>query len=497
MPPSHSDEHAETSQRPSPKAALNAGSIPGHSPGAEPAGQPTWGEAWGAWLRIAALSFGGPAGQISVMHRILVDEKHWFSERQFQQALSFCLLLPGPEAHQLVTYTGWLLRGWRGGLCAGCVFILPGALALLGLSWLYVNEQTAPSLMSALYGIRAATVALVAGAVVRLSRRTLHTRLSVTWALLALLLLASGQVPFPAILALAAAGGALAAWRAGPSGDPSPAATGSTEAARQSAGAAHPEAITPPSLVDLTVVAKPPSTGPSRSRPRLTTTFQTALLWLVIWWLPVVLCAWWLGHTSVVVAEGLFFSKVAVCTLGGAYAILPYVARQAVERHGWLTAGEMVDGLGMAESTPGPLVIVLQFVGFLAAWKNPGGLPPIIAALAGALISTWVTFAPSFLFVFTAGPWFQRLAQERWLAGALAGTSAATVGVLLHLLIWLAIAVWLVPATSGSEAMGLGRSLDGLAFGISLAAGIALLRYRIGLGWVLGAAAAVGLLLRS
>jgi chromate transporter len=228
----------------------------------------------------------------------------------------------------------------------------------------------------------------------------------------------------------------------------------------------------------------------------MATTIQTALLWLVIWWLPVVLCAWWLGRSSVVVAEGLFFSKVAVCTLGGAYAILPYVARQAVETHGWLTAGEMVDGLGMAESTPGPLVIVLQFVGFLAAWKNPGDLSPINAALAGALISTWVTFAPSFLFVFTAGPWFRRLAQERWLSGALAGTSAATVGVLMHLLIWLAIAVWLIPAGAGSTALVMGRSLDGLALGISLMAGVALLRFRIGLGWVLAGSAVVGWLLR-
>lgn len=468
----------------------------GLSWGAEPGSQPTWGEAWNAWLRIAALSFGGPAGQISVMHRILVEEKGWIPERQFQQALSFCLLLPGPEAHQLVTYTGWMLRGWRGGLCAGCLFILPGAVALLGLSWLYVNEQTAPALMSALYGIRAATVALVAGAVVRLARRTLHSRLSVALAVLALALLASARVPFPAILALTAAGGAWATRHSRHSKGRPEADAGVMHGGHHAIGVTHTAPEQPPAAADRIAVAGSVVYPAARSRPRMATTIQTALLWLVIWWLPVVLCAWWLGRSSVVVAEGLFFSKVAVCTLGGAYAILPYVARQAVETHGWLTAGEMVDGLGMAESTPGPLVIVLQFVGFLAAWKNPGDLSPINAALAGALISTWVTFAPSFLFVFTAGPWFRRLAQERWLSGALAGTSAATVGVLMHLLIWLAIAVWLIPAGAGSTALVMGRSLDGLALGISLMAGVALLRFRIGLGWVLAGAAVVGWLLR-
>jgi chromate transporter len=483
-------------------ALLSSGVAPTREPheglswGAESGSRPTWGEAWRAWLRIAALSFGGPAGQISVMHRILVEEKGWIPERQFQQALSFCLLLPGPEAHQLVTYTGWILRGWRGGLCAGCLFILPGALALLGLSWLYVNEHSAPALMSALFGIRAATVALVAGAVVRLAKRTLHSRLSVAWAVLALALLASGRVPFPAILALTAAGGAWATRRPRHSDGQSGSGPGLMGGGPHATRVTHTAPEEPAPAADPIAVAGSAAYPAASSRPRMATTIQTALLWLVIWWLPVVLCALLLGRSSVVVAEGLFFSKVAVCTLGGAYAILPYVARQAVETQGWLTAGEMVDGLGMAESTPGPLVIVLQFVGFLAAWKNPGVLSPINAALAGALISTWVTFAPSFLFVFTAGPWFQRLARERWLSGALTGTSAATVGVLMHLLIWLAIAVWWIPAREGSAALVMGRSPDGLALGISLGAGIALMRFRIGLGWVLAGAAAVGWLMR-
>ena len=222
----------------------------GLSWGAEPGSQPTWGEAWNAWLRIAALSFGGPAGQISVMHRILVEEKGWIPERQFQQALSFCLLLPGPEAHQLVTYTGWMLRGWRGGLCAGCLFILPGAVALLGLSWLYVNEQTAPALMSALYGIRAATVALVAGAVVRLARRTLHSRLSVALAVLALALLASARVPFPAILALTAAGGAWATRHSRHSKGRPEADAGVMHGGHHAIGVTHTAPEQPPAAAD-------------------------------------------------------------------------------------------------------------------------------------------------------------------------------------------------------------------------------------------------------
>jgi len=449
---------------------------------------PTWGDALRVWLRIAAWSFGGPAGQISVMHRILVEERRWIPERTFQQALSFCLLLPGPEAHQLVTYTGWMLRGWPGGLCAGCLFILPGAVAMLVLSWLYIHEQTAPLLMAVLYGIRAATVAVVAGAVLRLARRTLKTRLATVWAGLALLLLASGLVPFPVILAGVGLGGAWVAHRQARRANLS---AGGSEAKPQEG---HQSLITPGISAIPSTRSDLPGSEEGRFQPRLRRTVGVVLVWLLVWWIPVAVCGWLLGTDSTVTAEGMFFSKVAVCTLGGAYAILPYVARQAVEQHAWLTPGEMVDGLAMAESTPGPLVIVLQFVGFLAAWKHPGTLSPVTAGLLGSLISTWVTFAPSFLFVFTGGPWFQRLSSERRWAGALSATSAATVGVLVHLLIWLAIAVWWPGSAEQSGPRFSSARLDWGAIAISLISAIALLRWRISLGWVLTGAALCGAL---
>ena len=373
------------------------------------------------WARIAALSFGGPTGQIAVMHRLLVDQHRWISDRRFLHALNYCMLLPGPEAHQLVTYTGWLLHGVRGGVTAGLLFILPGALALGVLSVLYVEYQQTSLLQGLFYGLKAAVLAVVVEAVLRIGRRVLKNPAMYALAAAAFVAIRVFAVPFPWIIAAAALAGLVGGWL--------------NErlflvvAPRQSAADAAREA-------DYLISTHSP---PSGRPPSIRSSLATTALWLVIWWLPVGLCwlAW--GGENILVAEGLFFSKAALLTFGGAYAVLPYVAQQAVETHRWLSTGEMMDGLGLAESTPGPLIIVLQFVGFLAAYRHPGDLSPWIAAGLGSLITTWVTFAPSFLFIFVGAPWIERWRDNRRLSMALSGVTGAVVGVILNLAVWFAV----------------------------------------------------------
>jgi chromate transporter len=436
-------------------------------------------EALRVWLRIAALSFGGPTGQIAVMHRLLVDEHRWISDRRFLHALNYCMLLPGPEAHQLVTYTGWLLHGVRGGLTAGLLFVLPGALALGLLSVLYVEYQQTPLLQGAFYGLKAAVLAVVVEAVIRIGRRVLRNPAMYALAAAAFVAIRFFAVPFPWIIASAALAGVVGGWL--------------NErlflvvAPRQSAADAAREAD-----YLISTLSPPPGRLPS-----LMGSLVTTALWLVVWWLPVAGC--WLiwGTDSIFVAEGVFFSQTALLTFGGAYAVLPYVAQQAVHTHRWLTTGEMMDGLGLAESTPGPLIMVLQFVGFLAAHRQPGELPPLAAALIGSAITTWVTFAPSFLFIFVGAPWIERWRDNRRLSMALSGVTAAVVGVILNLAAWFAVQTLLNSTTTGRTgwpqiALGDWGTLDLVALGMSLAAGLALLRFHIGLGWVLSAAALLG-----
>lgn len=431
------------------------------------------------WAQIAALSFGGPTGQIAVMHRLMVDEHRWISDRRFLHALNYCMLLPGPEAHQLVTYTGWLLQGVRGGVTAGLLFILPGALALGVLSVLYVEYQQTSLLQGLFYGLKAAVLAVVVEAVLRIGRRVLKNPAMYALAAAAFVAIRLFAVPFPWIIAAAALAGLVGGWL--------------NErlflvvAPRQSAADAAREAEY------LISTHSPPSGRP----PSFGSSLATAALWLAIWWLPVGVCwlAW--GPENILVTEGLFFSQAALLTFGGAYAVLPYVAQQAVETHRWLSTGEMMDGLGLAESTPGPLIIVLQFVGFLAAYRNPGDLSPWIAAGLGSLITTWVTFAPSFLFIFVGAPWIERWRDNRRLSMALSGVTAAVVGVILNLAVWFAVQTLLhsTPAQAANwPQLGLGAwgTLDLVALGLALAAGVGLLRFHLGLGWVLAAAAVAG-----
>ncbi|MFM8831265.1 MAG: chromate efflux transporter [Spartobacteria bacterium] len=343
------------------------------------------------WLQLGCIGFGGPAAQIALMHREVVERRRWISEADFSRALDFCMLLPGPEAQQLATWLGWRLHGKRGGIAAGASFVLPAAFLLLALSWLYMASGHLPWVADVFRGLAAAVVALVFDAVPRLGRRALKT--SVHWILAAVTFVALQffQAPFVGILAVAA----LAGWMS----------------KRAPGGVSLPSCSTPP----------------------WRETLATAGICLALWWTPVFGVAAWLGWESVPARMGLFFSQAALVTFGGAYAVLPYVAREAVETHGWLSAPQMISGLALAETTPGPLIMVLQFVGFVGGWQNPGTLPPAAAALICAGLTTWVTFLPSFLFILTGGPYAEKFSAQPSLAGALSGITAAVVGVVLSL----------------------------------------------------------------
>jgi chromate transporter len=366
--------------------------------------QPGFGEATLAWSRIALLSFGGPAAQIAVMHRIVVEEKGWIDERRFLQALNFCMLLPGPEAMQLATYLGWMLHGIRGGLVAGCLFILPGFLSILALSYIYVGFGDLPVVAGVLFGLKAAVLAIVVVALDRLRRKTLRgpVRLAIAGAAFAALFFL--ELPFPVVILAAALFGA---WRMPRRGE----SDGDEKQHRASA------------------------------RPRVQHTAAVAAVGLAAWVLPLAAVMLVFGPGHVLSQVGLFFSQVAVVSFGGAYAVLAYVAQHAVEAQGWLSPAEMVDGLGLAETTPGPLIQVLQFVGFLAGWRDAAPFSPAIAALFASVIATWATFAPSFVWIFTGAPWVDRLLGRPRLAGALAGVGAAVVGAVLNLSLWFGLHV--------------------------------------------------------
>jgi chromate transporter len=350
------------------------------------------------WLKLGFISFGGPAGQIAIMHRVLVDEKKWIDESRFLHALNFSVLLPGPEAQKLATYAGWLLHGTRGGLAAGILFVLPGALVMLGLSILYTLGRGIPAVEGALFGIKAAVLVIVVEALVRIGRRALKTRFLIGVAGAAFIAIFFFAVPFPLIVVAAGVAGSYVTSRA---------------------------------------AAAPTVAVPGRWR-------HAALALgggLVLWWLPVAAAALLLGASHVLVDIGLFFSKLAVVSFGGAYALLAYMAQQAVETYGWMSAPEMVDGLGLAETTPGPLILVTQFVGFLAAYRDPGPLVPLAAAIAGAALTTWVTFVPAMMLTFAAAPFVEQLRANARLSGALAAITAAVVGVILNLTVWFALHV--------------------------------------------------------
>jgi chromate transporter len=359
--------------------------------------KPSFTEALALWGKLGVLSFGGPAGQIALMHRLLVDERRWIGEKSFLHALNFCMLLPGPEAMQLATYVGWRLHGTFGGLAAGLLFVLPGAVVVLALSIAYALYGQVPLVEAAFLGIKAAVLVIVVEALLRVARRALRGRYDLAIAAAAFAAIFFFAVPFPLIIAAAALLGWLHA-RAAPA----------------------PAAPLPP--VPLSQTAK------------------TAALWLAIWIGPLLAMAALFGRAHVTTDIALFFSKLAIVTFGGAYSVLAYMAQQAVETYGWLTAGEMLDGLGLAETTPGPLILVTEFVGFLAGYRH-GGEPALAFGLLGAAITLWATFAPCFLWIFTGAPYVERLSTNPRLAGALAGVTAAVVGVILNLSLWFALHV--------------------------------------------------------
>jgi chromate transporter len=436
-----------------------------------------WREALGTWLRIGCLGFGGPAGQIALMHRILVEEKRWIGEARFLHALQYCMLLPGPEAQQLATYVGWLLHRTAGGLAAGVLFVLPGALVVLGLSILYARYQSLAWVAALFAGLKPAVLAVVIEAVLRIGRRALRTRFQLALAALAFLATFLLHVPFPAIVLGAGLLGFVVA-RLHPASLPGPAAA-----------AAAGEGV-----ADLAVSA--PHTRPSRARA-----LRTLAVWSTLWAVPVAGLQLWLGPDAVFSRIALFFSQAAVVTFGGAYAVLAYLAQAAVSTYGWLAPGEMLDGLGLAETTPGPLILVTQFVGFLAAYRQPGGLDPLSAGVLAAALTTWVTFVPCFLWILLGAPYMEALRGRRSLDAALGAILAAVVGVILNLAIWFALHVVFRSLTSvrfGPVAPLVPdlASVDLVALAISGAALLAMLRFHVGMLPTLAASAGLGGILR-
>ena len=434
---------------------------------------PTFAEAMKVWSKIGCLSFGGPAGQIALMHRELVDERHWISESRFLHALNFCMLLPGPEAQQLATYVGWLLHGWRGGIAAGVLFVLPGFLVILGLSSAYALWGETQWLSGLFYGLKAAVLAIVIEAVMRVGKRSLKNRAMQMLALGAFIGLFLFALPFPLIVLLAGMIGYLG-FRFAP--------TTFSAGGHKSTG---PDA---PAIID------------SHTQERSTTfssTMLSVLFWIVVWALPFLVMVVIGASQTAYWDIGTFFSKMAVVTFGGAYAVLAYVAQQAVDHYHWLKPGEMLDGLGLAETTPGPLVLVLTFVGFTAAYRSPGMLSPLTGGITGAILATWVTFVPCFLWIFLGAPWIERLRSNKALSGALAAISAAVTGVILNLAVWFGLHT-LFARLENVSAGPLHllwpdwASVDPVALALTLVAALMLFRFKLGTFTTLGVCAALG-----
>lgn len=440
----------------------------------------SFGEAFRVWLRVACLSFGGPAGQIAVMHRILVEEKNWISEGRFLHALNYCMLLPGPEAQQLATYVGWLMHRTAGGLMAGGLFILPGIIAIMGLSYVYAAYGNVSFVEALFFGLKAAVLAIVIEAVFRVGKRALKNRIMIALAAIAFVAIFFFAVPFPIIIMAAGLIGYAGARAGRPEFAPAGHGHGGSSAAIDSMlGEAVPEHV----------------------RPNTARAIRTAALWLALWLVPVIALLLVLGQASVFSQIALFFSKMALVTFGGAYAVLAYVAQQAVEHYHWLKPHEMLDGLGMAETTPGPLIMVLQFVGFMAAYRDASGLSPMLAATLGGLLATWVTFTPCFLWIFVGAPYIERLRGNTGLAGALSAITAAVVGVILNLSIWFALHTLFretVPVQAFPFAFDrpVLTSVDVPALVLSIAAATAIFRFKLGMLTVLAGSCAAGLALR-
>lgn len=440
----------------------------------------SFGEAFRVWLRVALLSFGGPAGQIAVMHRILVEEKNWISESRFLHALNYCMLLPGPEAQQLATYIGWLLHRTAGGIMAGGLFILPGIICIMALSYIYAAFGKVGFIEALFFGLKAAVLAIVIQAVVRVGKRALRNRIMVALAAIAFIAIFFFNVPFPIIIIAAGLIGYIGAR------------IGQPEFAALAHGGGKNDAVVDSMLGEEL---------PDHVRPSVPRALRVSAVWLLLWLVPVGALLIVFGQANVFSQIALFFSKMAMVTFGGAYAVLAYVAQQAVEHYHWVSPREMLDGLGMAETTPGPLIMVLQFVGFMAAYRDPGALPPMLAGTLGGLLATWVTFTPCFLWIFLGAPFIEILRGNRGLAGALTAITAAVVGVILNLSIWFALhtvfrETWPVRSFGLSFDMPVLSSVDVPALILAIAAATAIFRFNMGMLTVLGGSCATGVLLR-
>jgi chromate transporter len=447
-----------------------------------PAHGVTFREAVRVWARVAALSFGGPAAQIAVMHRILVDEKRWIGENRFLHALNYCMLLPGPEAQQLAVYIGWLLHKTKGGLVAGILFVLPGFVAIMALSIIYALYGTVGVVAGLFFGLKAAVLAVVLEAVIRVGRRALKNKVMVALAAIAFIAIFFFRVPFPVIIVGAAVIGFVggrAGWSAFAGGIGHGAAKGAS--AVSDADSALGETV------------------PAHAQPSLAWSLKIFSVFFVLWLGPVAALLLAFGPNDVFSQIGVFFSKMAVVTFGGAYAVLAYVAQQAVETYGWLGPREMLDGLGMAETTPGPLIMVTQFVGFMGAFRQAGALDPLLAGALGGVLTTWVTFVPCFLWIFLGAPYIEVIRGNRALSAALSAITAAVVGVILNLAIWFGLHVLFAQVT---ELRGYGATFDmpvlssiNLASAaLMIAAMVALFRFKVGMLVVLGACSVAGML---
>ena len=433
---------------------------------------PSFREALRFWFKLGWISFGGPAGQIAIMHRELVEQRRWITEERFLHALNFCMLLPGPEAQQLAVYIGWLKHRIPGGVVAGVLFVLPGFAIITAISILYVSFHSWTPLQGVLFGLKAAVLAIVIEAVVRIARRALQSRLHWCIAAAAFVAIFAFGAPFPAIvLAAAVLGFAGQRWLSG--SEPNSANT---------------------------------SPQPARQRDEGSTAVAAALrvgvVCLALWFIPLLLLYAVLGPSHVLTVEGVFFSKMAVVTFGGAYAALAYVAQAAVQRYEWLSADDMMQGLALAETTPGPLILVLTFVGFVAAFGNAAPLSPLAAGLLGAALTTWVTFVPCFLWILLGGPHLERLRRIHALSAALASVTAAVVGVILNLAVWFGLHALFAQVRTLDD-YGLQMpiptlgSVDVAAVVIALASMLALLRFRAPMIPTLIGAGCAGLLVRT
>lgn len=430
---------------------------------------PSFGEAFRFWLKLGFISFGGPTGQIAIMHQELVEQKKWISESRFLHALNYCMLLPGPEAQQLAIYVGWLLHRTWGGIVAGALFVIPSMFILWALSVIYVMFGNVAWVAAIFYGLKPAVLAIVTTAVICIGQRALKNEVMWTLAGLAFVAIFFFKLPFPLIIVGAGVVGLIGGklWKekflviTGHDG-------GKHDPAEQTVISDHGEA-------------------PAHTKPSLKWAFKVCMVCLVLWWTPVMLLGAWLGTDHALFHEGIFFSKAAMVTFGGAYAVLPYVAQHAVEQHGWLSGGQMIDGLGLAETTPGPLIMVLQFVGFLGGWNKPGALPPLAAATLGAFISTWTTFVPCFLWIFLGAPHIEQLRGNVRLSTTLSSVTAAVVGVVLNLAVWFGGHV-LLPSNG---------KLDVFAAAVALIAFFGMQRWKWGIIPVVLGSSAAGFIYQS